>query len=48
MFRTTGNNDIKPLPATPIEFGNFLADIAAETGSLAKINTMIAAVADRH
>ena len=36
------------LPITPIDQGNFLADMADRTGSMSKINLTIAAVADRH
>ena len=36
------------LPITPIDLGNFIANMADRTGSMAKINLAIAAVADRH
>ena len=36
------------LPISPIDLGNFLADIAENTGSMSKVNPAIAAVADRH
>ena len=36
------------LPISPIDLGNFLADVAEQTGSISKINLLIAAVADRH
>ena len=36
------------LPITPIDLGNFLANMADRTGSMAKINMAIAALADRH
>ena len=36
------------LPITPIDLGNFLANMAERTGSMAKINMAIAATADRH
>ena len=39
---------IPTMPVTPMELGNFLADVAAQTGSLSKVNLITAAVADRH
>ena len=36
------------LPISAIDLGNFLADMAEETGSMTKINLTLAAVADRH
>ena len=39
---------IPTLPITPIDLGNFVARVADETGSMAKVNLLIAAVADRH
>ena len=36
------------LPITPIDLGNFLATLADNMGSMAKINLAIAAIADRH
>ena len=36
------------LPITPIDLGNFIANMADRTGSISKINLAIAAVADRH
>ena len=39
---------IPSLPITPIDLGNFIARVADETGSMAKVNLIIAAVADQH
>ena len=39
---------IPSLPITPIDLGNFVARVADETGSMSKVNLLIAAVTDRH
>ena len=43
--RTEG---IPVLPVTPIDIGNFIANVADRTSSLSKVNLCIAAIADRH
>ena len=40
--------DIPVLPIAPIDLCNIVANIAVETGSMSKVNLLIAAVADKH
>ena len=40
--------DIPVLPIAPIDLCNIIANIAVETGSMSKVNLLIAAIADKH